>query len=483
MTNKRNLPGLLFLVLVSGFIFAGCMSGPSGQTTAHENPSIVSVGTGFFITSDGYVVTSAHVIEGARVIGVWVNGNRYRADAVAVDDDTDVAILKINYRPSRFFRLANFSSANIGDRVYALGFPLTNILGSESRLTEGIINAFSGYDSDQRLFQMSASVQPGNSGGPVFNSRFEVLGVVESKINPEIATNINFAVKNTYITSILPHDVWLSGGNVRNIREAISATVQISTDDIFDGPPVTIVNNTGFNVRSVYISQIASDVWGQDRLAPNQTLNNGESISLNLPFPLNVVNRYDIMLEAVNGNTYPQMDVLVEANSRIVFTGQSSQQVTVQPGTLSGTYIFSSNDSITLSGNNYTLRTTDRTFSGTFSVSGNTFTLAGHNSTTDWIRLPWTIVDSNTIMDSDGDSWRREAPAELSGTYYYDEGLYISFSRNTFIRTMFGDTDSGTYSVSGNTVVFSQSMWGSDTWTIVDENTLSDPEGDLWRRR
>ena len=216
-------------------------------------------------------------------------------------------------------------------------------------------------------------------------------------------------MKNTYITSILPHDVWLTGGNVRNFSQARSATVQISTDDVYDGPPVIIVNNTGFSVRSVFISQTASSVWGNDRLALNQTLANGESITLNLPFPINIVNRYDIMLEAVNGNRFPQMNVLVAANSRIVFSSQTSQQDTIQPGAeLSGTYIFSSNDSITFDGNNYTLKTAGRTFTGTFSVSGNTFTLAGHDSPTDWIRLPWTIIDSDTIRDSDGDSWRRE---------------------------------------------------------------------------
>ena len=136
MTYKRILPGTMLFLLIFCFSFTGCLSGPSDFQTAQENSSLISAGTGFFITADGYLVTSAHVIEGARAVGVWVGNNRYRADIVAIDNDTDVAILKVNYRPSRYFRMANFSSANIGDRVYALGYPLTNILGSESRLTE-----------------------------------------------------------------------------------------------------------------------------------------------------------------------------------------------------------------------------------------------------------------------------------------------------------------------------------------------------------
>ena len=412
MTKKANLPLVLISVLILGFLFASCSSTPSDQVTAQENPTIISAGTGFFITGDGYLVTSAHVIEDSRVIGVWVDGNRYRADIIAVNHETDIAILKINYRPPRYFRLGNINTANIGDRVYALGYPLTNILGSESRLTEGIINALSGYEADVRLFQMSASVQPGNSGGPVFNSRFEVIGVVESKIIPEIATNINFAVKVSYVNAILPPDIRLTGGNIRNFQDAIRATVQISTDDIFDGPPITIVNNTGLNVRSVFVSQIASDVWGQNRLAGNEILRNGEEIVLNLPFPLNVVNRYDIMLEATNGETFRQMNVLLSLNSRIVFGTSTSQQGAVQQGTqqgtLSGTYVYSQYDSITFSGRNYTLRITDTTFSGTYTITGNSFVLEGHNNPTDWIRLPWTIIDSNTIRDSDGDVWSRQ---------------------------------------------------------------------------
>ena len=154
MVHKRNLPGSLLLILLSGLIIISCNTAPSDIVTAQENPSIVSVGTGFFISDDGYLVTSEHVISGARVIGVWVDGIRYRADVIAEDADSDVAILKINHRPSHYFYLA--SNINVGDRVNVLGFPMTNILGSEIRLTEGIVNSLTGYDGDPRVFQMSA---------------------------------------------------------------------------------------------------------------------------------------------------------------------------------------------------------------------------------------------------------------------------------------------------------------------------------------
>jgi hypothetical protein len=85
-------------------------------------------------------------------------------------------------------------------------------------------------------------------------------------------------------------------------------------------PSITIVNNTGYTVFYVYISSTASTNWGSDRLASNQVLRHGQSVSLELPHPINVVNRYDIRLIDLDGDSYTKWNVLVSANSRIVFT-------------------------------------------------------------------------------------------------------------------------------------------------------------------
>jgi len=110
-----------------------------------------------------------------------------------------------------------------------------------------------------------------------------------------------------------------------NVQVTANSAIVFTFDDfdepvIYDGPPVTIVNNTGYTVYYVYISQTASDSWGSDRLGSNETLENGSSVSLNLPYQLNVVNRYDIMLKDSDGDTYTKNDVLVTANARIIFT-------------------------------------------------------------------------------------------------------------------------------------------------------------------
>jgi hypothetical protein len=99
-----------------------------------------------------------------------------------------------------------------------------------------------------------------------------------------------------------------------------SSTTTSSSSTSYNGPPITIVNNTGYTVYYVYISQTASDTWGSDRLASGEILSNGDSVSLRLPYPVDVVNRYDIRLKDSDGDTYSKMNVLVSANSRIVFT-------------------------------------------------------------------------------------------------------------------------------------------------------------------
>jgi len=85
-------------------------------------------------------------------------------------------------------------------------------------------------------------------------------------------------------------------------------------------PSITLVNNTGYTVWYVYISQTASDSWGNDWLASNEILRSGSAVTFTLPYPLNVVNRYDIKIVDSDGDSYTKWDVRVNANSRIVFT-------------------------------------------------------------------------------------------------------------------------------------------------------------------
>lgn len=307
----------LYFLLLSFLIFPSLLFGQE------ENSS----GTGFFVSDNGIIITCAHVIEDGTAVKVRIDGKEYDAQVISKKDDTDLAVIKINYSSPCHFKLANFSQASLGDKVYVLGFPLSHLLGSDIRLTDGIISAKSGVNSDQVHFQLSAPVQPGNSGGPVLNDKFEVVGVAAAKLNDmatlastgSIPQNINFGIKSEYIRSLLG-STRIGNGNVKNMDDAVKATVHILcyATRVNTGASVTIVNKTGFLVYYAYLSPVSSDRWGSDRLGSG-VLPDGQSFNVSSS-SLDMSDRYDIRLVDKDGDTYTKKNVRLTANQRIEFS-------------------------------------------------------------------------------------------------------------------------------------------------------------------
>ncbi len=171
-----------------------------------------SYGTGFFITTDGYIVTNSHVIEEARVVTIRTKDGQERvAQIVRIDKRNDLAILKVSGKNFKFLPIASSSGIKRGEKVYAMGFPRVDIQGIEPKLTEGIISSLSGIRDEPTTFQISNAIQPGNSGGPLFNSDGRVIGVVVSTLNPllvlqysgSLPQNVNYAVKSNYLLELL----------------------------------------------------------------------------------------------------------------------------------------------------------------------------------------------------------------------------------------------------------------------------------------
>ncbi len=175
----------------------------------HSNPRTDhSFGTGFFVSSDGGVLTNNHVVAGCKTIATR-DGSPLRLVSRSVG--SDLALLKADSAPSTVAAFRSGPPPKVGDTVVAFGFPLPGLLSSEGNVSTGILSATSGLQNDIRFVQISAPVQPGNSGGPLFDSSGNVIGVVVGKLDAlevahatgDIPQNVNFAIHWSEVRAFL----------------------------------------------------------------------------------------------------------------------------------------------------------------------------------------------------------------------------------------------------------------------------------------
>ncbi len=163
-------------------------------------------GSGFAISSSGYIATNYHVIEGGNQIRVMgIKGDfqtLYGAKVVLTDEKNDLAIIKVsnvNFGDIPFtFRK---TMASVGESIFVLGYPLTATMGHDIKLTDGLISSKSGFSGDITSYQISAPIQPGNSGGPLFDKSGNLIGIICAKHSQ--AENASYAVKVSYLLSLI----------------------------------------------------------------------------------------------------------------------------------------------------------------------------------------------------------------------------------------------------------------------------------------
>jgi S1-C subfamily serine protease len=189
--------------------------GAAAAPTAASSPEGLhrfDTGSGFVVALDGLVVTNNHVVASCgetRIVDR--DGKASPATIRARDARNDLALLKTERRWSAAAQFRAGAAARQGDGVVAAGYPLSGVLGSQMNVTTGNISALSGLQNDSRFLQLTAPVQPGNSGGPLLDMSGDVVGVVSGKLNAvaiagmtgDIPQNVNFAIKSALVRDFL----------------------------------------------------------------------------------------------------------------------------------------------------------------------------------------------------------------------------------------------------------------------------------------
>jgi S1-C subfamily serine protease len=186
-----------------------------GQTVykpTSEDPSTIGAalteqtgegtGTAFVVHPQGVLVTCAHVVEGASEINVVIDGAPRPAKVIALDARKDLALLRIEASSLRYLPLADSDRVQLAEEIRAVGFPLTDVLGESIKVTAGEVSGVIDR-SGSKLLQIDATVNPGNSGGPVVDSQGRVLGVASSLLAGSDIASMGFAVPANEVRNLL----------------------------------------------------------------------------------------------------------------------------------------------------------------------------------------------------------------------------------------------------------------------------------------
>lgn len=192
--------------------------GGNGERTVPEERG---TGSGFIISSDGLILTNAHVVNGADEITVRLTDDReFRGKVLGLDTQTDIAVVKINAKDLPYVRLGNSDNVKVGEWVAAIGSPF----GLTNSVTAGIVSAKSRNLPDENLvpfIQTDVAINPGNSGGPTFNAAGQVIGINSSIASTATSSDsagsigIGFAIPSNLVKRVA--DEIIKDGKVKHV--------------------------------------------------------------------------------------------------------------------------------------------------------------------------------------------------------------------------------------------------------------------------
>lgn len=259
-------------------------------------------GTGFALKGN-YVITNYHVVDGAYSLQVrGVKGDftkMYNAVVVATDIKNDMAIIRID--DDRFKGFGNIpyaiksESSEVGEGVVAMGYPLLSTMGEEIKATDGMISSLSGYLGDITAYQVTTPIQPGNSGGPLFDSNGNVVGIINAKHSQ--ADNAGYAIKSPYMrlfiqnsigSSAIPTNSKMVGWSRPNIIKAIKPFVFIIYASTEGGGWIKVSDTGTLHNANVYVD---GTYIGRTPITSNRIANGEHTVSIVKPHYRPIVER------------------------------------------------------------------------------------------------------------------------------------------------------------------------------------------------
>ena len=171
---------------------------PKGLDINDSEIISASSGSGFFVSKDGHIITNFHVIENCDSIKINFKGKEVVSEIFAIDKMNDLAIIQANIKPLKIFSVSNKDVTLLQDVIVA-GFPLGKNVSSAIKMHKGSITALAGYEDNYSNFQTDATINQGNSGGPIIVKKGNVVGVAVATWVEEGVQGIHFGIKSSVL--------------------------------------------------------------------------------------------------------------------------------------------------------------------------------------------------------------------------------------------------------------------------------------------
>ena len=173
-------------------------SKPKGLEIDDEEIISASSGSGFFVSKEGHIITNFHVIDNCNVVKVNFKGKQVNTKIFAIDKKNDLAIIQTDINPSKVFPVSNNDVTLLQDVIVA-GYPLGKNISSAIKMHKGSVTALTGYEDNYSNFQTDATINQGNSGGPIIDKYGNVVGIAVATWVEQGVQGIHFGIKSSVL--------------------------------------------------------------------------------------------------------------------------------------------------------------------------------------------------------------------------------------------------------------------------------------------